>query len=111
MVNIDRFSNSRRCVGEPLQHVTGDQGFRRIVVRVRPGVFVPRPETEILVGAAMDELASVADPLVVDVATGTGAVAVAIKDELPGATMFATDLSPEATASEPMSGVGSAAAV
>ncbi|MCD6020826.1 MAG: prmC [Actinomycetia bacterium] len=86
----------RRCVGEPLQHVTGDQGFRRIVLRVRPGVFVPRPETEILVGAVMDELASVADPLVVDVATGSGAVALAIKDELPEATMFATDLSPEA---------------
>jgi release factor glutamine methyltransferase len=86
----------RRCAGEPIQHVTGDQGFRRIVLRVRPGVFVPRPETEILAGAVMDELASVADPLVVDVATGTGAVALAIKDELPDATMFAVDLSPEA---------------
>jgi release factor glutamine methyltransferase len=86
----------RRCVGEPLQHVTGEQGFRRIVLRVRPGVFVPRPETEILVGAVVGELASVAEPLVVDVATGTGAVALAIKDELPDATIFATDLSPEA---------------
>lgn len=88
----------RRCAGEPLQHVTGDQGFRRIVVRVRPGVFVPRPETEILVGSVREELASVADPVVVDVATGTGAVGLAIKDELPDATMFATDLSPEAVA-------------
>jgi release factor glutamine methyltransferase len=86
----------RRCVGEPLQHLTGDQAFRRIVVRVRPRVFIPRPETEILVGAAVEVLASVAEPVVVDVATGTGAVALAIKDELPDATMFATDLSPEA---------------
>lgn len=86
----------RRCVGEPLQHVTGDQAFRRIVVRVRPGVFVPRPETEILVGAVVEALASMADLLVVDVATGTGAVALALKDELPDATMFATDLLPEA---------------
>ncbi|MGH2641968.1 MAG: peptide chain release factor N(5)-glutamine methyltransferase, partial [Actinomycetota bacterium] len=86
----------RRCVGEPLQHVTGEQGFRRIVLRVRPGVFVPRPETEILVGTVVGELASVAEPVVVDVATGTGAVALAIKDEVPDATMFATDLSPEA---------------
>ena len=39
----------RRCAGEPLQHVTGEQGFRRLVLRVRPGVFVPRPETEVLV--------------------------------------------------------------
>ena len=47
----------RRCAGEPLQHVTGEQGFRRIVLRVRPGVFVPRPETEVLVQTVLDELA------------------------------------------------------
>jgi release factor glutamine methyltransferase len=88
----------RRCTGEPLQHVTGEQGFRRIVLRVRPGVFVPRPETEVLVQVALDELASVAAPVVVDVATGSGAVALAIADERPDATVFATDLSPEAVA-------------
>jgi release factor glutamine methyltransferase len=88
----------RRCAGEPLQHVTGEQGFRRIVLRVRPGVFVPRPETEVLVQTALDELASVSAPVVVDVATGTGAVALAIADERPDATVFATDLSAEAVA-------------
>jgi release factor glutamine methyltransferase len=88
----------RRCVGEPLQHVTGEQGFRRIVLRVRPGVFVPRPETEILVQTTLDGLASVAAPTVVDVATGSGAVALAIADELPESTVLATDLSPEAVA-------------
>jgi release factor glutamine methyltransferase len=88
----------RRCAGEPLQHVTGEQGFRRIVLRVRPGVFVPRPETEVLVQTALDELASVSAPVVVDVATGTGAVAIAIADERPDATVFATDLSAEAVA-------------
>jgi release factor glutamine methyltransferase len=86
----------RRCTGEPLQHVTGEEGFRGIVLRVRPGVFVPRPETEILVERVLAELTSMAAPLVVDVATGTGAVALAIKDELPGATIIATDLSHEA---------------
>ena len=86
----------RRCVGEPLQYVTGEQGFRRIVVRVRPGVFVPRPETEMLVQTVLDELALVAAPTVVDVATGSGAVALAIADERPEATVLATDLSPEA---------------
>jgi release factor glutamine methyltransferase len=88
----------RRCAGEPLQHVTGEQGFRRIVLRVRPGVFVPRPETEVLVQTALDELASVPAPVVVDVATGSGAVALAIADERPDATVYATDLSPEAVA-------------
>jgi release factor glutamine methyltransferase len=86
----------RRCAGEPLQHVTGEQGFRRLVVGVRPGVFVPRPETEILVQAALDGLTDVAAPVVADAGTGTGAVALAIRDERPDATVFATDLSPAA---------------
>ena len=88
----------RRCAGEPLQHVTGAQGFRRLVLRTRPGVFVPRPETEVLVQAALDGLAGVSAPVVVDVATGSGAVALAIADERPDATVFATDLSAEAVA-------------
>jgi release factor glutamine methyltransferase len=88
----------RRCVGEPLQHVTGEQGFRRLTLRVRPGVFVPRPETEVLVQVALDGLAETTTPTVVDVATGSGAVALAIKDERPDATTYAIDLSPEAVA-------------
>lgn len=88
----------RRCAGEPLQHVTGEQGFRRLVLRVRPGVFVPRPETEVLVEAVLDGLAGTEAPVVVDAATGSGAVALAIADERPDATVFATDLSPEAVA-------------
>jgi release factor glutamine methyltransferase len=86
----------QRCAGTPLQHLTGEQAFRDIVLEVRPGVFVPRPETEVLVGIALDSLADMEDPLVVDVGTGTGAVALAVKHERPGAKVFATDLSPEA---------------
>jgi release factor glutamine methyltransferase len=88
----------RRCTGEPLQHVTGDQGFRRLNLRVRPGVFVPRPETEVLVQAAIDGLAGIEAPVVVDVGSGGGAVGLAIKDERPDATVYATDLSAEAAA-------------
>ena len=88
----------RRCAGEPLQHVTGDQGFRRIVLGVRPGVFVPRPETEVLVQVVLDALVGLEAPTVVDVGTGSGAVALAIAHERPDARVFATDLSSEAVA-------------
>lgn len=85
----------QRCAGTPLQHLTGEQGFRRIVLEVRPGVFVPRPETEVLVGLALDAVAGIEDPVVVDVGTGTGAIALAVKDERPDATVYATDRSSE----------------
>jgi release factor glutamine methyltransferase len=86
----------RRCAGEPLQHVTGEQGFRRLLLRVRPGVFVPRPETEVLVQVALDALEGIRGPVVVDVGTGSGAVALAIKHERPDARVIATDVSGEA---------------
>jgi release factor glutamine methyltransferase len=86
----------QRCTGVPVQHLTGQQGFRRIVVEVRPGVFVPRPETEILVEHALSALGDVTAPVVVDAGTGTGAIALSIKDERPRATVFATDVSREA---------------
>ncbi|MFM7719368.1 MAG: peptide chain release factor N(5)-glutamine methyltransferase [Actinomycetota bacterium] len=87
-----------RCSGTPLQHVTGEQAFRRLRLAVRPGVFVPRPETEVLVDLALGELADVAVPVVVDVGTGSGAIALAIADERPDARVLATDRSSEAVA-------------
>lgn len=86
----------QRCTGTPLQHLTGEQTFRRISLEVRPGVFVPRPETEVLVGLALAELEGVTGPFVVDVGTGTGAVALSVKHERPDASVFATDLSADA---------------
>jgi release factor glutamine methyltransferase len=86
----------QRCAGTPLQHLTGEQAFRRLEIEVRPGVFVPRPETEVVVDVVLRELEATEAPVVVDVGTGTGAIALAVKDERPDATVLATDLSPEA---------------
>ena len=86
----------QRCVGVPLQHLTGDQPFRRLTLVVRPGVFIPRPETEILVDRALAAVSGVAAPVVVDVGTGSGAIALTIKDERPDARVLAIDLSPDA---------------
>lgn len=86
----------QRCTGTPLQHLTGEQAFRRISVTVRPGVFIPRPETEVLVDVVLECLSAREGPVVVDVGTGTGALALAIADERPGSRVFASDLSPEA---------------
>lgn len=86
----------QRCVGVPLQHLTGEQGFRHLMLVVRPGVFIPRPETEILVDHALAAIADVRAPVVVDVGTGTGAIALAIKDERPDARVMAIDVSRDA---------------
>jgi release factor glutamine methyltransferase len=86
----------RRCTGEPVQYLTGEEGFRYLTLRVRPGVFIPRPETEVLVDVVLRRLANGSGPLVVDAGTGTGAIALSIKQERPDATVHATDVSAEA---------------
>ncbi len=83
----------RRAAGEPLQYVTGEVAFRHIVVRVRPGVLIPRPETEVLVGEVLRELAGTPDPLVAEIGTGSGCIALSIAREQAGARVFATDIS------------------
>jgi release factor glutamine methyltransferase len=88
----------RRCSGIPLQHLTGEQGFRHLVLAVRPGVFVPRPETEIVVDAALEAIAAVGEPIVLDLGTGSGAIALSIAHEHVGAQVWATDRAPEAVA-------------
>ena len=85
-----------RCTGTPLQHLTREQGFRRLVLEVRPGVFVPRPETEVVAGVALERITSVRTPAIVDLGTGSGAIALALRDERPDARVWATDLSPDA---------------
>ncbi len=88
----------RRCAGTPLQHLTREQAFRRIALEIRPGVFIPRPETEVVVEEALATISGIGTPSVVDVGTGTGAIALAIKDERPDAQVVAIDASEEAVA-------------
>lgn len=88
----------RRCEGEPTQHLTGEAGFRYLMVTVRPGVFVPRPETEVVVDAALEIVRDVGSPVVVDIGTGTGVIGLSLKHERPDAEVWAVDRSPEAVA-------------
>ncbi|WP_435300535.1 peptide chain release factor N(5)-glutamine methyltransferase [Timonella sp. A28] len=93
---------ARRCMREPLQHITGSAHFRHIELAVGPGVFVPRPETEVLVQVALDYLAAefsaVEDvrPLVVDLCTGSGAIALSIATEFPTAQVHGVELDHQA---------------
>jgi release factor glutamine methyltransferase len=88
----------RRGRREPLAYVLGEWGFRRLVLRTDARALVPRPETEIVVERALAVIAGLERPRVVDVGTGSGAIALAIVDEHPGAIVTATDLSAEALA-------------
>jgi release factor glutamine methyltransferase len=83
---------ARRAEGMPLQYVTGEMPFRHLVIHVEPGVFIPRPETETLVDVALEHLAEAAEPIVVDLCTGSGCVATSIANEHSGARVWATDV-------------------
>jgi len=88
----------RRGAGEPLQYVTGEMPFRHIVLRCDKGVLIPRPETEVLVDAALEALDARASeaPLALEIGTGTGCIALSLASEREGVRVIATDLSPEA---------------
>src|SRR5947208_5271075 len=87
----------RRVARVPLQHITGVAGFRYLELAVGPGVFVPRPETELVAGAAID-LARAAgpEPVVVDLCSGSGAIALSVAHEAPSAVVYAVELEPDA---------------
>jgi release factor glutamine methyltransferase len=83
----------------PLQHLVGSVGFRYIELHVGPGVFVPRPETEVVAGFAIGLAGGVADaPTVVDLCAGSGAIALAVANEIAAAGVHAVEVDPEAFA-------------
>jgi release factor glutamine methyltransferase len=83
---------ARRAAREPLQHLTGTAWFRHVSVAVGPGVFTPRPETELLAGWAIETAASLDAPVVVDLCTGSGAIAKSLADEVPAAGIHAVEV-------------------
>jgi release factor glutamine methyltransferase len=93
---------AQRAARVPLQHLTGRAHFRSVEVEVGPGVFVPRPETEVMTGWAIETLASMTTlhhrPLVVELGTGSGVIAKAIAAELTRVDIHAVEISPEAAA-------------
>ncbi len=98
---LDRFDGlvEERLARVPLQHLTGRAYFRRLTLAVGPGVFVPRPETEVTAGLAIEAARAAGEaPVVVDLCTGSAAIALAVADEVPKARVHAVELAPEAHA-------------
>lgn len=89
---------ARRVSREPLQYLLGVAYFRHVELAVGPGVFVPRPETELLAGWAIERALELSEPVVVDLCTGSGAIARAVADEVPHARVHAVELDPSAHA-------------
>jgi release factor glutamine methyltransferase len=86
----------QRATRRPLQHLTGSAPFRHLDLAVGPGVFVPRPETELLVSWGLERIASLRRPVVVDLCGGTGAIALSVADECPYAAVYVVERSASA---------------
>ena len=97
---LERFdiALARRVSREPLQHITGIAPFRHLELLVGPGVFTPRPETEQLVSYALEKISGKQKPLIVDLCSGSGAIAISLATEVSGSEVFAVELSNEAFA-------------
>jgi release factor glutamine methyltransferase len=98
-IALDTFHDllARRILHEPLQYITGTAYFRNLELKVGPGVLVPRPESELLVGAVLTHIANLPAPVsVVDLGSGSGALALAIATEAPNSRVIAVEKSDEA---------------
>ena len=98
-IALDTFHDllARRILHEPLQYITGIAYFRNLELRVGPGVLVPRPESELLVGAVLTHISNLPAPVsVVDLGSGSGALALAIATEAPNSRVIAVEKSDEA---------------
>ena len=93
---VGRTVLERRAAREPLAYILGDWGFRRLTLKTDARALVPRPETESVVERCLARLADVSNARIVDVGTGSGAIALSLAQELPGSTIIATDISPDA---------------
>ncbi len=89
---------TRRALGEPVAYVLGEKEFWSLPLAVAPGVLIPRPETELVVERALAHLPEGAEADVLDLATGSGAIALAVASERPGCRVTATDVSKDAIA-------------
>jgi release factor glutamine methyltransferase len=87
---------SRRANGEPLQYITGEVEFYGLKLKVNPSVLIPRPETELLVEKIIEENKGKGELKILDIGTGSGNIAIALKVNLPGANIFSIDISEEA---------------
>lgn len=89
---------ARRVGGEPIQYVLGHWSFRQLDLLVDPRVLIPRPETEVVTQVVLDELDGASNPTVVDLGTGSGAIAISVVREHATAQVWATDRSADAVA-------------
>ena len=110
-LDVARDLVARRAGREPLQYILGEWGFRRLTLRVDSRALIPRPETEVLVDRALVLLAGLPQPRVLDVGTGTGAIALSIADECPSATVVGIDISSDALALASENGVATGLSV
>lgn len=97
-LDVLRTMVARRATREPLQHIIGDTSFRGFIIKCDRRALIPRPETESLVDMAAECLKGIENPFIVEIGTGTGAIAIACAKEIAGARVLATDVSEDALA-------------